>query len=57
MNYTQEQFKTATLITYDQYLDMVLTFEGQTRLDEKGNYKMYWSDKEGKLYVTNNSIL
>ena len=57
MNYTQEQFNNAQPITGSEYMNLDnLNFEGQTRADSQGNYKMYWSDNIGKLYVTSNSL-
>lgn len=55
MNYTQEQFEEATLITNGDYNKLENpTFEGQTRVIN-GQYKMYCS-VDGKLYYTINKI-
>lgn len=57
MNYTQEQFNNATFISNTEYLTMDnLTFEGQTRANSDGKYKMYWSDPHGNLYVTHGTL-
>lgn len=46
----------ARLITSDQYLALFSPeFEGQTRQDSDGNYKMYWKS-EGLYYYTQNNI-
>lgn len=46
----------ARLITSDQFLALCSPeFEGQTRQDSDGNYKMYWKS-EGLYYYTQNNI-
>lgn len=53
MNYTQEEFSNAVVITNRQYCNLI--DEGQTRVDEDGNYKMY-SSSEGKLYCVEGNL-
>lgn len=56
MSYTQEQLKEATLITNSQYCELDNpTFEGQTKVNSEGKYKMYWSES-GNLYYTENTL-
>lgn len=51
-----KEFSSAEFITGNQYMDLVNPeFQGQTRPDNKGVYRMYW--KVGnKLYYTINQF-
>lgn len=50
MNYTQSQFNNAIIKDKAHYLTLDNPqFEGQTRADSEGNYKMYFSCN-GELY-------
>lgn len=56
MNYTQSQFNNAIIKDKAHYLTLDNPkFEGQTRADSEGNYKMYFSCN-GELYCYNHSL-
>lgn len=56
-DYTQQDFAAATEITSTQYLKLLdPKFEGQTRMDQDGNYSMYFSCN-GVLYMIRRSLL
>lgn len=54
--YTQTDFQNARLITAKEYLELDNPqFEGQTKVDTQGKYRMYWSH-HGVLYYTENVL-
>ena len=56
MRLTKEQLEEATIITSSQYNELKdPTYIGQSALDEKGYYKMYWKDS-GIIYATQHKI-
>lgn len=46
----------AKLITSSEYMNLIdPIFQGQTKTDNNGDYKMYWLS-EGQHYVTHNNL-
>jgi len=53
---TNNSIETAKLITTKQYCELKNpVFEGQTKTNSNGQYKMYCSDN-GLFYYTNNTL-
>ena len=53
----REEFAKATVVTATELYAASEnpTFEGQTRVDDDGNYTMFWSI-DNKYYKTNNNL-
>ncbi len=51
-----EKYANAILITNEEYNELTSPiFEGQTRVDSLGQYKMYWTNN-GVMYYTVNTL-
>ncbi len=56
MSYTQAEFQKATAISSKEYCELINpVFEGQTRVDSKNMYTMYFSC-EGTIYSVTSKL-